>query len=255
MRKTGLFISFLLIMAFAVTCLGACGSGAGEASSSQSRGPVYLVKHQSWYIETRDDPYMTATNEYDEFGNMTKRTIETITDFSTNKKETTVLTYSEFDNDGYWAKSTNSKGDVITWENTIENGHATKRSNSDGATTEYAYYDDGKMKSLKTLIGDARTIIEYGENGLPESGSTEGTSAPEKSEYTWEFDDKGFIKGFTRTSDITGKTETSEYTAECDDDGNVILVYSNGKVSQKIEYQKIENPSTYAWVNSWHGCF
>ena len=129
-----------------------------------------------------------------------------------------------------------------------------KSTSSTGASCEYTYYADGKLKSQHIVYDDGRDItVEYDENGRPAHQVTEGGDYPQTIDYAWTVDGQGHVTGLTRTTNMTatGDVRSDEITFDCDEDGNITASYMGGALATEFEYQKIENPSTNAWVSSW----
>ena len=271
MKKFGKIVGIAFLAAFAVLCLTACGGGGGSASGSAASSsdsaanayePIYVIKHVTMYSNTYDESAGEITEhlktgswdyEYDEHGNRTKW-VATNTNPQTNESQTNTYTYSDFDENGYAGSSLGADGTKSTTEWTIEDGHAVKSVSTSGVTCEYSYYADGKLKSQRFVYDDGRdTTVEYDENGRPAHQVTVGGDHPQTVDYEWTLDDQGRAVSSKRTSTMTdtGEVHESESTYEYDENGNISAVCFHGAVSQEIEYQKIDNPSTNAWVSSW----
>ena len=261
MKKWSKVIGVLAVAAVAALCLAACGGGGGSAASSSSAAkaydPIYVVTNWKMYSNMGDgNPVLTGewVMEYDEHGNNTKQTITNINP-TTNEKQESVSTWSDFDANGYPAKFVNAQGATSTTKWTVENGQAVS-AGSDMSTSEFAYYDDGKLKSQVIEYPDRKVTVEYDENGRQTSQVTEGGEHPSTTEMTWTLDDKGFVTGLSRTSTMAnGEANTDNFTVECDENGNIVKVIRDGVLAYEFEYQKIDNPSTWAWVKSFNPRF
>lgn len=268
MKKLSKIIGIAFVAAFAALCLTACGGGSGSGSAVSSSGaanayePIYVIKHVTMYGNVFDETVGTVTDhyeagswdyEYDEHGNRTQWTATNINP-NTNESKTNKYTYSDFDENGYAGSSVSADGTSNTTEWTIEDGHAVKSVSSAGTTAEFTYYPDGKMKSQHIVYGDGRDVtLEYDENGRPAHQVTVGGEYPQTIDYAWTLDDQGRAVSSTRTTTMTntGEVHENETTYEYDENGNMSVVYFHGAVSHEIEYQKIDNPSTQAWISSW----
>lgn len=266
MKKLSKIVGIAFVAAFAALCLTACGGGSGSAVSSGSSTaayePIYVIKHVTMYGNVIDGVTGTVTEhyeagswdyEYDEHGNRTQWTVTNINP-NTNESQTSKYTYSNHDENGYAGSSVMPDGTTSTTEWTIEDGHAVKSVSSTGSTAEFTYYPDGKMKSQHIVYDDGRDVtVEYDENGRPAHQVIVGGDYPQTMDYVWTLDDQGRAVSVKRTSTMTntGEAHESESTYEYDEDGNISTVYTNGAVSHEIEYQKIDNPSTQAWISSW----
>ena len=179
------------------------------------------------------------------------------TDPQTNEDKTTTSTWADFDEYGYPGTFDNGNGQVTKTEWTVEDGHAVK-STSDTYTAELSYYADGKLKSQVLDYGDnGKVMVSYDENGRQVSTVNEGGENPNTFEKTWILDDKGNVTGYIGVSKMekSGMTSTTERTCECDANGNVIAVKDGDVTVVELEYQKIDNPSTWAWIKSFNPQF
>lgn len=269
MRKLTKIAVAAAMAALVAVCLAACGgsssaggSAASSSASAASYDPIYVVKHVTLYSNTYDMTTNTVTEhkeggswdyEYDEHGNRTQWTATNINP-NTNESQTNKYTYSDFDEFGNAGSSVGADGTKSTTEWTIEDGHAVKGVSSAGSTFEYTYYADGKLKSQHIVRDDGQDVtVEFDENGRQAHQVTVGGDYPQTIDYEWTLDDQGraVSKKVTTTMTDTGQVNEQEYTYELDENGNISTVYFHGEVSHEIEYQKIDNPSTWAWISSW----
>ena len=264
MKKWSKVIGVAVVAAMAALCLAACGgggssSGSAAASSSGSANayePIYVVTKWSSYSNLGEgsEPVLTSewTFEYDEHGNNTKQIVKNLDPVS-NEWDEAALTWSDFDEYGYPGTYVGRDGNTTKNEWTIEDGHAVKNVSST-STVEYTYYDDGKLKTQVITYEDRKVTVGFDENGRQVSQVTEGGDYPSKGESVWVLDDQGNVVSVTRTTTMekTGQTMSNEYTFENDENGNITKVYRDGVLCEELEYQKIDNPSTWAWVGSWN---
>lgn len=269
MRKLTKIAVAAAMAALVAVCLAACGGGSSSAggsaasssASAASYDPIYVVKHVTMYSSMLDESGKATETwesgswdfEYDEHGNRTQWTATSINP-QTNESQTNKYTYSDFDENGYVGSYVTPDGTKITTEWTIEDGHAVKSVSSSVQTIEYTYYADGKLKSQHIVRDEGQDVtVEFDENGRQAHQVTVGGDYPQTIDYEWTLDDQGraVSKKATTTMTDTGQVNEQEYTYELDENGNVSTVYMNGAVSQEIEYQKIDNPSTWAWISSW----
>ena len=245
--------SLFIIVVLATVCLAACGGGA-DGSASGAGKSVYLMTKSTSY--NPDGTVSIEVNkEYDEQGNLTK----SVYDYKNMTLGIVETEYSDFDEHGYPKTITQTDGSgearTVLHEYTIENGHAVKES-SNGVSVEYEYYADGKLKSTKSNGGNQKTSRQYNEKGLPTQWLTEAEDFTKETIFEWEFDDKGYVKSYTSTIKMREiKDMPTKYDVECDENGNVILASRDGVLANKYEYVRIDNPSKFAWISSWHSWF
>lgn len=265
MKKLSKIIGIAFVAAFAALCLTACGGGSGSAASSGSSAaahePIYVIKHVTMYSYMMDENGTVTETweagswdyEYDDHGNKTQWTATNINP-NTKESQTNTYVYSDYDENGYAGATVQPDGTSSTTEWTVEDGHAVKNASSTGSTAEFTYYADGKLKSQHIVYNDGRdVIVEYDENGRPSHQVIEGGQYPQTIDYAWTLDDQGRAVSSKRTTTMTntGEVHENEMTYEYDENGNISTVYTNGAMSQELEYQKIDNPSTQAWISSW----
>jgi YD repeat-containing protein len=246
MRKFGVALAIIALAAVSAFGLAACGGGG------VAQGPIYLVAKSTTYYS--DGSVLSESSyEYDEHGNLLKQVYSSTSVYDHETDETMVLEYGGYDENGYYDTTTSGSGDTSTWEWTIKDGHAVSSTDDQGNTTEYTYYDDGKLKSAVTLRGSERSTIEYDENGRILSIVTEGGDTSYMSTHEWQIDDDGNVEAYSSASKFgDGDVSTFSYRTQCDENGNIIYVYDadDGDLWEVYEYIKIDNPSTYAWIRS-----
>ena len=261
MKKIARIVTVVALCTVAALAFAACGgSSSGAAANSQgaSQGassveavePAYVVSKMTMYQDGKE----TATIEYEvnESGSVTEST-------TIANGETRVTKASDFNELGYATKSSNDNGES-TNEFTIENGQVVKQvttfKGNDGQTStytiEYAYHDNGMLKSRITDDQNRVASQSYDENGY----ITESSNEPKAEDiigstmsYTWEMDANGVptsvtqeVKASDSSSEAGAATKTMK--VECDEAGNLVKRYNeDGSLAVEYEYVKIDNPN------------
>lgn len=268
--KVACAIALAGAMAFVlVACGGSSGSsGSGSAASesgsavsesaasSDAAKDVYVVTKATYYQE--DGTVRGATtSELDEHGNAVQQT-----SLGGGGNNENVMKY-EFDENGYTIAMIQPDGQKVTYETTLDGDKPVKVVGSNGATTDYQYYDNGMPKEAVSQFGDEyKHVISFDENGYMTTREVAFMAEDSKEEaamaYAWEFDESSNPVSLTVTetkvSEGTsiGALSAGAYTIECDADGNIVKVANaeNGNTVIELEYTRVDNPSAFCRLNS-----
>lgn len=240
-----------------VACGGSSsGSAASEsAASSDATQDVYAMTKATFYEEDGTVKEVD-TYERDEHGN----TVQQTTQMHLGGNDTESVVKYETDENGYTVALTQPDGQEVTYEITLDGDKPLKSAGSNGAVTEYQYYDNGMVKEITSQFSDEYTgVISYDEDGyLKERASSFKNGNKANIAYTWEFDGSNnpasiTVEEIEKSEDVSvGGLSAGKYTIECDADGNIVKVAKadSGDVVFEREYAKVDNPSACCRLNS-----
>lgn len=261
-------IATISIACICASALAGCATTNTAANSSEIQSsannnaierPVEQTDAYIWSKMTehsnKDKSIITTTRSFEDDGRLVQVDIN-------DNYITSSWNYSNFTEDGYPQTESSSSPDkhssysyadnVLT--KTSDFGHTTE-------TTNYEYFDNGRIKSITYAKTDSISSTawqeDYDKNGylISKTKSHTLTSAgmceTEKSNYEWAFNGKTPITCIktshvtTTIHDETTDDETTEtkYNIVCDNHGNITQFanVTNGDVID-IEYQHIQHP-------------
>ncbi len=157
MKRLSVAFVVVLIAVLGTVSLVAC-SGSTSSTGGSSANSIYLIKTKTMYSKADGATSIVYENEYDEHGNLTKATTTSPKNGDMSSQFTT-CEYGGFDENGYYSFTELTNGNKTTYEWTIENRHATKLKTRNGTTSEFEYYNDGKLKSSETNIQQIATLM------------------------------------------------------------------------------------------------